>query len=73
MVREQQAQPIAIAFFALGILLGVGMFFSVISVAPAIRNALVTNIETPAADNQLPVTELYRQAHRNAAADAIRM
>ena len=73
MIRDQQAQPIAVFFFALGIFLGVMAFFSAISISPVIRDAFVTNSDTPVADHQLPVTELYRQAGRNVPADAIRM
>lgn len=73
MIRDQQAHPIAIVSFALGIVLGVAMFFSIISVVPAIRSAFFTTPETTAANSQLPVMELYRQAGREAAVDAIRM
>jgi hypothetical protein len=70
MIREQQAEPIAVAFFTFGILLGVALFFGFISFAPVVRNVLVTNNTMSALDDRMPVNELYRQAGRATPADA---
>ncbi len=61
MYRDKAAHPVSVVFFALGIVLGIGMFFSIISVAPVVRHALVAESAPVATQGTINTTQLYRE------------